>query len=361
VPYPTNYGGAIDVFYRMKALSELGVSITLHCFEYGRGTQSELEKYADKVKYYKRKKTIKKWLKDEPFIVATRDSIELLETLSKDQSPILFEGIHTTKLLNHPGLKDRIKFVRMHNIEHDYYAGLAHQAKGLKKKYYASEAVKLKAYEPILAVANALFAINESDLNHLKTLNPRTYLLPACAETIVFQLNKTEDYLLFHGNLSVAENVAGLKWLINNVYVHLVGKYKLIVAGKEPTKEVVKLCSESDIELVPSPSEEVMNKLIQKARIHVLHTEQSTGVKLKLINSLRSSGHLVVTRNVVVGTPFSPLCNVAKNSSEFVNLIKQNAGNELSVREFDQRIAVLSKYSDNKENCKIILSLLKEA
>ena len=37
VPYPPDYGGAIDVFYKLKALNQEGVKIHLHCFEYGRG------------------------------------------------------------------------------------------------------------------------------------------------------------------------------------------------------------------------------------------------------------------------------------------------------------------------------------
>ena len=37
VPYPPDYGGAIDVYYKLKALHEEGIKIYLHCFEYGRG------------------------------------------------------------------------------------------------------------------------------------------------------------------------------------------------------------------------------------------------------------------------------------------------------------------------------------
>ncbi len=54
VPYPADYGGVIDVFYRIKAFHELGIKIHLHCFEYGRGKQIELEQYCIEVKYYKR-------------------------------------------------------------------------------------------------------------------------------------------------------------------------------------------------------------------------------------------------------------------------------------------------------------------
>ena len=54
VPYPPDYGGVIDVFYKIKALSELGVKVHLHCFEYGRGQQNELNKICSSVTYYKR-------------------------------------------------------------------------------------------------------------------------------------------------------------------------------------------------------------------------------------------------------------------------------------------------------------------
>ena len=47
VPYPANYGGVIDVFYKIKSLHEAGVQIHLHCFDYGRGNQPELEKYCN--------------------------------------------------------------------------------------------------------------------------------------------------------------------------------------------------------------------------------------------------------------------------------------------------------------------------
>ena len=51
VPFPVDYGGAIDIYYRVKALLELGVKVYLHCYEYGRGEAKELEEIAEKVFY----------------------------------------------------------------------------------------------------------------------------------------------------------------------------------------------------------------------------------------------------------------------------------------------------------------------
>jgi hypothetical protein len=39
VPFPVDYGGVFDLFYKLPALHDQGVKIHLHCFEYGRGEQ----------------------------------------------------------------------------------------------------------------------------------------------------------------------------------------------------------------------------------------------------------------------------------------------------------------------------------
>ena len=124
MPYPPNYGGVIDVYYKIKSLHQLGCEIILHCFDYGRGQQSELEKYCKQIFYYPRHKSIFKFLNSLPYIVSTRNDSELLKNLKQNNYPILFEGLHSCFFLNHNDLQDRFKVVRTHNIEHDYYLSL---------------------------------------------------------------------------------------------------------------------------------------------------------------------------------------------------------------------------------------------
>ncbi len=93
VPYPVDYGGVFDLFYKLPSLQKLGVHIHLHCFEYGRGEQKELEKYCLSVQYYKREKKLSFRL---PYIVSSRSNEQLMSCLLKDNHPILMEGIHCT-------------------------------------------------------------------------------------------------------------------------------------------------------------------------------------------------------------------------------------------------------------------------
>ena len=55
VPFPADYGGVIDVYSRLKLLKEKGWEVHLHCFEYGRGEQEDLESLI-KVSYYRKGK-----------------------------------------------------------------------------------------------------------------------------------------------------------------------------------------------------------------------------------------------------------------------------------------------------------------
>ena len=128
VPYPTNYGGVIDVFYKLKALHHLGVIIYLHVFEYGKGEQVELKKYCKEVFYYPRNSFVKSFISKTPFIVKSRGGNLLIANLNKNAYPILFEGLHTTLPVLKDSLKDRNIYLRAHNIEPVSYTHLrAHE------------------------------------------------------------------------------------------------------------------------------------------------------------------------------------------------------------------------------------------
>ena len=43
IPYPPDYGGVIDIYYKIKALNSVGIKIYLHCFYYGRKRSFRLE------------------------------------------------------------------------------------------------------------------------------------------------------------------------------------------------------------------------------------------------------------------------------------------------------------------------------
>ena len=101
IPYPADYGGVIDIYYKLKALKASGIQIILHCYAYGRQTSKELEDLCFRVHYYPRSSGFNYFLKSDPYIVVTRNANTMPKNILGDSFPVIFEGIHTTLSLIH--------------------------------------------------------------------------------------------------------------------------------------------------------------------------------------------------------------------------------------------------------------------
>lgn len=322
VPYPANYGGVIDVFFKLKALSVRGVKIHLHVFEYGREHSSVLENLCFSVNYYKRDTSFKKSLQHYPYIVTSRISTELIENLKKDDFPILLEGLHCCGVLLDKSMSDRRIFVRTHNVEHDYYRLLAKSEKNFYKKlYYSMEAVKLRRFEKILDNASAVFAISNNDFEYFRSRYENVHLIPAFnGFSDVNVVEGQGDYVLYHGRLDVAENYDAAEFLITKVFSRL--DVRLKIAGMNPPERLVALAAENqNVELIPNPDDSTMQQLIRNAQVNVLVTAQPTGLKLKLLNALFNGRHCLVNSKMIDGLNINDLCVVADSADEFVEAI----------------------------------------
>ena len=271
VPYPADYGGVVDVFYTIKNLYEQGVSIYLHCFQYGRTTSSELEKYCTQVWYYPRKTGISGISLNLPYMLYSRRDKSLLPNLLSIDAPIIFEGIHCCYLLHHPQLSDRKKIIRNHNVEQKYFSLLAQRSQNLATKiYYWLESLLLKKFERTLSDAHSLIAISLADQDFFQKLYPSKDV--ACIpgfhpyNSVVSQTGKG-SYCLYHGNLSHPENIEAALYLIEEVFADI--NTPFVIAGKNPHPKIMAACaSKPYISVIENPNDETMNRLIAEAPHH---------------------------------------------------------------------------------------------
>lgn len=359
IPFPADYGGVIDVFHKLKALHLAGVKIKLHCFEYGRQHASELEKYCEKVYYYPRKKYLIKNLSLKPFIVQTRNHRDLLENLTADICPILFEGLHSCYFLNHPDLNHHKKIVRTHNIEHDYYRFLSQSAeKNIDKLFFRIESIKLKKYENILRHADELLCISPSDHQYFQQKYNKGIYIPAFHpfERVLTQEGKGE-HILYHGNLEVAENLNVVNFLIDKVFSEIT--YPFIIAGKNaPQKLIDRVKKIPHVTLYSNVSEPAMNHLIGNSHICLIPTFQPTGLKLKLLESLFRGRHCVCNTTMVQSTGLENLCIVAETASEMIQAIEQLCEEDIETTIILKRKEVLENVFSNEKNAQKIVQLL---
>lgn len=370
VPYPADYGGVIDMFYRIKALHEAGVKIHLHCYTYGRPPATELNRYCVEVNYYRRQTCPSKLLTRRPYIVSSRCSIDLLQRLQQDSYPILLEGIHCCWLLEqirldeqqNPTHQHRLVIVRAHNVEHDYYAGLAQaERRLLHKAYLATDARKLRRYEPILSQADAILAITDADKQHFEQQLapcPTVVTIPAAHrfDEVNCQLG-TGDYAIFHGDLSVTENINAAHRLVNEVFT--TGRYPLYLAGRNPHHLRHLVAQHHNIKLIANPDNTTMERLISNAQVNILITDQPTGLKLKLLHALYRGRHCLVNRNMVAGTPLAGLCYVADTADEMQSTLSQLMHRPFTSQDVQQRIAYLGQLFSNRTNATKIINILR--
>ncbi len=353
VPYPVDYGGVFDLFFKIKALYEAGVQIHLHCFEYGRGQQEELNRYCADVHYYTRCEGHKAFSHKLPYIVCSRSNGRLRENLLKDDHPILLEGVHCTYLLNDDRFKGRKIILRLHNVEYRYYRQLFHAERSLVKKiYYLHESNLLRGYERSIADKALVLAVSEKDgaLYREEFGASQVATLPVFVPfTEVRSKEGTGCFCLYHGNLSVAENEEAAVWLLKKVFRGL--RVPLIIAGKDPSPRLSRLVGKYPQGcLIPNPSQEEMQDLIAKAQIHLLPSFHSTGVKLKLLNALFNGRHCLVNEEALQSTGLEEACHIAADAEDFRQAISQLYRQPFTADEVASRKNILAGHFDNAKN-----------
>jgi len=363
VPFPPDYGGMVDVYYKIKNLHEAGVKIYLHCFEYGRGEPAQMKDFCEEVFYYKRKTGVKGLSLRLPYMMYSRRDDNLLNNLIKVDAPILFEGVHTTYYLSHPALEQRFKLMRNQNLEQEYYTLLANrETNPAKKFYYKTEAKLLKIKESRLDAADVFLTVAEHDHHFFKRAYPQkqhAYIPSFQPYNEVKALPGKGKYVLYHGNLGHPENVEAALFLLNEVCPKL--DIPFIFAGKNPSTKITDACNSlKHCTLISDPDMKEMEELVANAQVHLLPTFQATGLKLKLLHALFNGRHIVVNEAMVAGTGLSDVCNVAKDANDFITVTKRLFDVSFDEQTIHERNTALLKRYNNLENARRIMAFLKE-
>ena len=360
VPWPPDYGGVIDVYYKARALAAIGVKVHLHCYEYGRGRRKELEQAFTSVSYHKRHMGRHLLINNLPYVVVTRRSEQLVKLLMKDTHPILFEGLHSCYHLGEPALNGRTRLVRAHNVEHEYDAAFAvAERNAFRRTYFNNEARKLRRYEPVLSEADAILAISPKDHAHFAEHFRRSVHVPAFHPNDKVEVpGGIGEFCLYHGALGVPENDRAALYLVRDVFNDL--SQKLVIAGSgastELKKEVAKAKNVTLLEDVPT---ERIHELVREAQVNVLPTFQATGIKLKLLLCLFTGRHVVCNTPMVKGTGLEDLCHVHDDAEGMRLSITACMGKPVDGGRVEERISVLEQRFSNRRNAEAIVKLLK--
>jgi hypothetical protein len=362
IPWPANYGGVIDIYYKIKALHDWGVKIILHCFEYDRPHTPELEELCEEVYYYRRRTGLLSNLSFLPYNVFSRRDKRLLEQLLKNDYPILFEGLHTCYYLKNRRLRDRFKIFRECNIEHDYYRAIRKAERNiLKKCFFYIETIRFKRYQKNVSAAQLMLAISQKDTDYLRQVFPQHQIefIPCFhGNNLVTTLTEKADFILYHGKLSVQENEKAALYLIENIFSQLL-TFRCIIAGMNPSAKLLKAASRyKNIVVEVNPPLNRMNELIHTAHINLLVTFQDTGLKLKLLNSLFTGRHVVANSMMLAGSGLDSLCHIADRPEQMIHLCSTLMSEPVTEETIETRRKLLFPQFSGSYQAKRIIDLI---
>ena len=366
LPFPPDYGGAIDVYYKLKALHDIGIKINLHVFLYGdkRGidpNHTPLADFCHRIYSYPRLSFWQSQTIRYPYLVGSRRHPDLWHNLTANAYPVLFEGLHTCAYLPYLARAGRQCMVRMHNIEADYYRHLYQKTTHLGKKlYYGIESYCLQNYEPVLRHAQQIWAISPPDTDYLQKHYGKTHYLPAfhAHQQVVSPLGKGH-FALYHGNLQVRENELAALFLLHDVFAAFAPlPLPLVIAGKKPSLKLQRAAAMLGANLIANPNALQMQQLIAEAQVHLLPTFQPTGIKLKLLDSLFCGRFCIANTFMVAQTGLQNLCLVADSPAEFAEALRRVTNMPFGEAERQQRQAQLTEQFANKRGAEMIRAAL---
>ena len=353
VPFPPNYGGIIDVFYKLKAFHQLGVKVYLHVYGSASEGIEDLKQFAEEVYYYPIKKNPFYFLNPKPFSVKSRNGKALLKNIKKVKAPIFFESFRTTDFLSIDELNDYPKYLRLHNIEQKYFEGLANsESDKVKQMMYNLESNKYVKYEQIISKMDEVFTLSKAEQDYTFKKYKKGKFIP------VFHGNETlpelEDFgkfVLYHGDLRIADNCKVVEYLID---VFKESEYPLVIASSIKEEWVKgKINAYQNIKFVKLKNFSHLLELFQDAHINIAWSFQESGTKLKVVNALFNSRFSVINKNIIDDEKIASLCYEANNTLEILHCVDQLMQKPFKPNKKYKEI--LENYLNDKKNAELIL------
>lgn len=234
-PYPPNHGGRKDVYTRLELFHSLGYDVQLVFTAYeqpDRAAVNHLQTLCSKVIWVKRTKLTAFLPFFQSFQVRSRSQLSKV-SFDVEFDSVILESEYVGAMLDNRRLVARRVGLRIHNNEEIYYRALANSATNLlKKAYFLAEAVYFgRTRDRVFRKVDALYFISHDEFNSSHSENK--HFLPTYLAADRFKEFQVGTSVIFVGNLFTHNNLAALKWYLQEVHPLLlpISEYKLIVAG----------------------------------------------------------------------------------------------------------------------------------
>jgi len=351
-PSPPDYGGVIDLYYKIPALAAEGFRITLHYFSYKEGRSAAgLEPFCEAIFHYSRGSFAKALTTGQSYIVSSRMNEDLVRRINGDDHPVLIEGIHCAGIL--PRIKKGKQVsLRLHNDEASYYEHLYKTENNiLRRLYFRREYRKLQSFQNSIMHTLPVYAVSQKDAESFAAKGfADVHFLPCFLPWQKVQASEGRgNYCLYHGNLTISENREAVSWLLREIFD--ASSFPLTIAGRGAAHLSGQFPQQENVRWIESPTDAELDRLIREAQVHVLPSFNATGVKLKLLHVMFKGRHCITNTAGAEGSGVEAGVTIASTTDNFKNALHQLINTTFDAAQLARRETILQLY-DNKKNAR---------
>ncbi|WP_448606178.1 glycosyltransferase [Paenimyroides ceti] len=360
-PYPANFGGAIDVWERIKGLHQLGWQVSLLVTDKAApkaAALSVIEKRVSNFYYVERKNRAIDMIGTLPLQVRSREKLEKV-LINDSFDVVLLEGEFCLPIIKNKSIHYKHLVIRVHNNESAYYKALGKSSISIKEKlYYSIEAGRIKKFtDCAFNKADQLWFISQDDLKESAYKKKGVFMPFPINEEMVPACIKETKTILFMGSLFMQNNLYGLDWYLKKVHFHLLKypDYKLVVVGSTKGNDTELRRKYKDHERLELYFNQTDLKPFYDAAVAFINPMfHGSGVKVKSINALVNGLPLVSTDIGSEGIGLtSDMFWIANDAETFLSQIEELFGNT-------QRIVRVNKAQEHLKETRYLTILAKQ-
>ncbi|GAB3813234.1 hypothetical protein GCM10028895_05060 [Pontibacter rugosus] len=313
-PYPSDYGGGVDIWRRIKSLVKLGYKVDLLATVKSQPVKEDIEYVKgilNDVLFVERENKAVYLLSKTPLQVKSRAKLRDI-SLSNAYDITILEGDYVGMILENKSLHTKHILLRNHNDESKYFKKLAFSSGiNLDSLYYISEFLKFKYYVNSYLfnkIKNILFISSEeyAEFVQRKLAGFNVVHLPTPINISDYKSRDlTGGKIVFVGSLFMVNNQEAILWYLNNVHSSLlrIPDYQLIIAGSTKGHDISSFLGK--IKDYPSVHIEIdvpdLELIYNQASIFINPMRSGAGVKIKSINAIIEGIPLISTSVGVEG------------------------------------------------------------
>lgn len=128
-------------------------------------------------------------------------------------------------------------------------------------------------------------------------LNNKVFVFPNLVDADQYKISSDKKWITFLGSLDYFPNIQAIEFIGSDFIKYLPANLrdKIVIAGRNPTEKVKRICKEQNLQLRENLSDDEITELLATTKVSLVPLVSGSGTRLKIIESLFSHAMVLST------------------------------------------------------------------